>query len=150
MPKLQASWVHGAAVQPEQELYSISKQRAGYGAIFRTHGAEWFHFAIPTPVIVDGLRSTVKKVFVLYKTEGTAKITAVHVYDAAKQIFAMNNLKLTGDHSQSLDSSNSWLVTAHSMQFGLGISVHVDFGDATPGGVPSIWFTTAGADFETL
>ncbi len=149
MPKLQASWIHGVAVQPEQELYSISKQRTGYAAIFRTHGAEWFHFAIPTPVITDGQHSTVKKVFMLYKTEGTAKITAVHVYDAGAKIFAIDNLTLTGDHSQNLDSSNTWLVTPHPMTFGLGISVHVDFGDATPGGVPSIRFTTAGADFET-
>ena len=87
MPKLQASWVHGSSVQIEREGYFISKRRTGYGAHFNTHGSEWFHFAIPTPVILDGQRSSVKKVFVFYMTEGAAKITSVHLYDAGGKPF---------------------------------------------------------------
>jgi hypothetical protein len=150
MAKLQAMWVHGSSVKMEREGYFVSKQRAGNGAIFRTHGKEWFHFSIPTPVILNGQRSRLKKVFVFYKTEGTAKITAIHVYDAGKKIDTISNLGLSGDHSKSDDKHNSWVVaTSPEMKFGLGISVHVDFGPPTNLGVPTIRFTTAGADFET-
>jgi len=150
MANLQAFWVHGTAVKMEREGYFISKQYAGYAAIFRTYGAEWFHFAIPTPVILNGIRTSLKKVFVFYKTEGTAKITAIHVYDAGKKITSFDNLSLTGDHSTAVDQFNSWLITpSPKMLFGLGISVHVNFGPQTTGTVPAISFTAAGADFET-
>lgn len=150
MAKLQASWVHGSSVQMEREGYFISKRRTGYGAHFKTHGKEWFHFAIPTPVILDGQRAALKKIFVFYKTELTAKITAIHVYDAGSSIKKFDNLSLSGDHSTGVDKDNSWVITpAHSMEFGLGISVEVDFGHSTTGGVPGIRFRTAGADFET-
>jgi hypothetical protein len=149
MAKLHAMWIHGSSAEMEREGYFISKQRAGQGAIFKTYGKEWIHFAIPTPVILNGLRSSLKKVFVFYKTEGTAKITAIHLYDAGKKIKAFN-LALSGDHSKNVDKDNSWAITpAPKMKFGLGISVHVDFGPRTKLGVPAIHFTTAGADFET-
>lgn len=150
MAKIQANWIHGTAVQLEKEGYFISKARTGFGAVFRTHGGQWFHFAIPTPVIVDSTRSTLKKVFVLFKTEGSARITSLHLYDGAKKFASFDGLSLNGDHSQSLDPNNVWLPNPpHEMLFGLGLSLHVEFGNPTPGGVPGIWFMTAGADFET-
>ncbi|MGD2110440.1 MAG: hypothetical protein PVI86_13755 [Phycisphaerae bacterium] len=155
MSKLQASWVHGSGVQIEREGYFISKQRTGYGAHFKTHGSEWFHFAVPTPVIVDGKRSSLTKVFVFYKTEGVAKITGLHIYDAGGSPFttkikALNNLSLAGDHCTSIDQANAWVVTpSHSMKYGLGLSVLVDFGPRSPAGVAGIWFVAAGADFQT-
>lgn len=150
MGNLQAYWVHGTAVQIEREGYFVTKQHAGFGAIFRTHGAEWFHFAIPTPVIVDGTRSSLKKVFVLFKTEGTAKITNIHVYDGNAKIAAFDNIARDGDHSTVIDKDNSWLVApSPEIKFGLGISVNVNFGPPTKLGVPAIMFVTAGADFET-
>ena len=150
MAKLQASWVHGSSVQMEREGYFISKRRPGYGAHFNTHGTEWFHFAIPTPVILDGQRASLRKIFVFYKTEGTAKVTRIHVYDAGDKFKKFENLSLSGDHSEKVDQHNSWVITpSRKMKFGLGISVEVDFGAPTTGGVPGIWFRTAGADFET-
>jgi hypothetical protein len=151
MSKLQAFWVHGTSVQAEREGYFIGKQRARYGARFRTHGEEWFNFAIPTPVILDGQRSSLKKVFVLYDMEGTAaKIIKIHIYDGSKLIKAIENLSLGGSHSEQIDQDNSWIVApAPQMKYGLGLSVLVDFGKPTQAGVPVIKFTTVGADFET-
>lgn len=152
MAKLQASWVHGVSVQAQREGYFISKVRKGSAAEFNTQGKEWFHFAIPTPVYVEGKRSSLKKIFVLYETVGTAKITDIHVYDAAAKfdIDDLENLSLTGAHSSKLDPYNSWdIKSAPEMKFGLGISIWVDFGASTPGCVPGIKFAAAGADFET-
>jgi hypothetical protein len=61
MPKLQANWVHGTTAQPEREGYYTSKARSGFGAHFNSHkgpGGEWFYFAIPMTVIVDGQHDT--------------------------------------------------------------------------------------------
>jgi hypothetical protein len=150
MGKLQAYWVHGTAVQMEREGYFVSKQYSGCAAKFNTHLSEWFHFAIPTPVIIDGHRPKLKKVFVFYQTTGTAKLTAIHVYDAGKKIKAWDDLSLTGDHSVKIDEKNSWnIAPALTVYYGLGLSVNVNFGSPTPGKVPGIWFMTAGADFET-
>jgi len=149
MSKLQAFWVHGTSVQMEREGYFISKRRAGYGAVFQSHGKEWFHFAIPTPVLLDSVRSSLNKVFVLYKTSGTSIITNVHIYDGAKKIHSFDGLRdFNGDHSQIIGEKNKW-VLPHSIEvkFGIGISVQVDFGPPTKNGVPSIEFVTAGADF---
>jgi hypothetical protein len=155
MAKLQSFWIHGSGVIAEREGYFISKQRAGYGAYFTSQnepgkGGEWFHFAVPTPVIVDGQRSVLKKVYVFYKTDLSANITAIHIYDGTKKIAAFDSLSLGKDHSSNIDKFNSWtILNSPALGYGLGISIHVDFGKATPDRVPGILFTTAGADFET-
>ncbi|PWR70440.1 DUF6623 family protein [Methanospirillum stamsii] len=146
-----ASWIHGTSIKPQNEGYYISKTYKGYAAIFHTHGKEWFHFAIPTPVITDNKRVMVKKVFVFYKTELSSKIVSIHVYDGGIKIpdLQFNNLALTGDHSTNLDNANTWQIANKvEMKYGLGISIEVDFGKSSPTGVPGIWFTSAGADFE--
>jgi len=151
MSKKYAMWVHGHAVQPEKEGYHISKQFAGGGATFRTYGAQYFHFAIPTPVLVANARVKLEKVFVFYKTTGTAKIRLIDVMEVGWRSQRVHEGYLSGDHSRSIDSHNSWSVSPpHEMRFGLGITIRVEFGDAdsaNPGEVPSIHFTAAGADF---
>jgi hypothetical protein len=145
----QALWVHGTSVQAEREGYFISKARPAWGAEFRTQGSEWFHFAVPTPVIIGGQDSNLQKVFVLYKTQLGAKINMIHVYDGSNLIQQFPNLQYQGDHTQQLDAQNTWAVNPVHIKYGLGISILVDFGQATPNGVPQITFSTAGADFLT-
>jgi hypothetical protein len=152
MASVYANWVDGTAVVAQREGYYLSKTMGGKGATFRSHTApgtdgEWFQWAIPTPVLVAGKRSSVKKVFVLYATDGTAKVQAVHVYDSDVRIGTFDNLHLSGNHSSGLDNMNSWNVPEHQMKFGLGISVLVDFGPPSKVGVPGITFYSAGADF---
>ncbi len=143
----QAMWVHGTSVQAEREGYFISKSRPAWGATFRTQGSEWFHFAIPTPVIFGGQNSTLQKVFVFYKTGLGAKITQLHIFDGATKIQEFLNLGLSGDHSGALDGQNTWTVNPIHVKFGLGLSIAVEFGNATVNGVPEIIFSSAGADF---
>lgn len=155
MPGLHAFWVDGTNVRAQRQGYFLSSSMGGKGATFRTHTApgargEWFQWAIPTPVIIDGNRAAVQKVFVLYATEGTAQIRSIHVYDADRRIATFDDLALSGDHSRAIDGSNTWdVVPAQSMRFGLGISVLVDFGPQSPVGVPGITFYSAGADYVT-
>lgn len=144
-----AMWIHGHAVQAQREGYALSKIYAGWGAIYKTHGGEWFHIAVPTPVIIGGVSPTLQKVFVLFKTVGTAKITRVHLWDGPTKIQAFEGLARSGDHSGKLDSDNSWNVNPVNIKWGFGISVHVDFGPPSQVGVPQITFISAGTDFVT-
>jgi hypothetical protein len=143
----QAMWVHGTSVQAEREGFQTNRVRPGWGARFAGHGAEWFHFAIPSPVIFGGKNSDLQKAFVFYKTTMGAKLTAVHLYDGKKKIKAYDGLSLSGTHDGKVEAANTFQLTPIHIKFGLGISVNVDFGQSTPQGVPSVTFAAAGADF---
>lgn len=143
----QAMWVHGTAVQTEREGYHINLNRVGWGTKISSHGEEWFHFAIPTPVIFGGKNSELQKAFVFFKTTMSAKIINVHLYDGKKKFKVFEGLNLSGTHDDKLDKLNTFQVNSVHIKFGLGLSVNVDFGKSTPQGVPSITFAAAGADF---
>jgi hypothetical protein len=145
---LQAFWVNGTAVKQEREGYFISKQYYGHGVKFNSRGEEWFHFSIPTPVILNNVRSSIKKIFVFYATEGSAVIRHVRYYDGPKIIQSFDNINKSGNHSNTVDADNGWLVTLHPMLFGVGISVCVNFGTPSPSNAPAVWFTAVGADFD--
>jgi hypothetical protein len=106
----------------------------------------WFHFAIPTPVIVAGNRSRLLRVFVLWETRAGVSPVAVHVFDGANRIFVTG---ITGSGPATHASDLTLGVTRfdlpapHSVIFSIGISVAVSFaeeGDLT--------FFSAGADFD--
>jgi Family of unknown function (DUF6623) len=157
-----AIWVHGTAVEVEypdriaplstDRMYERG-QRKGWGTHF--YGLEnttnWFHFAIPTPGILDDARPPLEKVFVFYWADGWAKITNVHLYDGPARIKSFDGLNLSGNHSGSVDSFNTWTVSPPVvLAYGLGISVGVEFGPIDQVGIPfpGILFTTVGADFR--
>lgn len=144
-----AMWIQGHAVRAQREEYALSKSYMGRGAVYKTHGGEWFQIAIPNPAIIGNVHTTLQKVFVMFKTSGTAKITSVHLWDGATKIQAFDKLAQSGDHSIKLDSSNSWDVTPVHIKYGLGISVYVDSGPPSKIGVPEITFVAVGADFVT-
>jgi len=59
-----ASWIHGNSMEIEYPERIASQEHLGY--YFKVEGnpgtANWFHFAIPTPVIVNDVRLRIKKV----------------------------------------------------------------------------------------
>jgi hypothetical protein len=145
-----AMWIHGTIVEAENPA-DLTLVRRGWGTHFfgRQFTSNWFHFPIPTPVILDDTRPQLVKVFVFYQT-GAARIINLHVYDGPRRVKAFDNLNLSGDHSGSVDSANSFVIDPPiTILFGLGISVAVEFtvGDPDRPALPGILFTTAGADF---
>ncbi len=81
MPLKAAMWVHGNIVQAEfpERLIVIpvvgrAGFRRGWGTLFQGPRdprpetlTNWFHFPMPTPVILDDVRPQLVKVFVFYK-----------------------------------------------------------------------------------
>ena len=151
-------WAHGNATRAQREGYFINKLHSGAGAVFRTHGAEWFHIVVPTPAKVSGVSLKVNRVSVFFKTLGTSRITAIDLYDGIRRAVEIRkNLPVSGDHSAEIEvGQNTWefpspdpdsLPPPIHVKFGLGISVRVDFGPPTQAGVPEINFVAAGARF---
>ena len=146
---IQASWISGSAAQAARQGYFISQVRDGFGSRFCTYGKEWFFFPIPTPVLVSGHRARLSVVFVMYKTNGTARIEAIHIDDGRKKVKIINT-NVSGAHDETIvDGQNRWAITPPvDMIYGVNLGVYVDFGPQTQAGVPYIEFVAAGADFQ--
>ena len=102
----------------------------------------WFHFAVPTPVIVSGRRLKVGSVMLRFRTgSNDAFVRDVHVYDGERKIAQHNDINLHGDNLfKRFDVPGN-----PPVQWGLGISIGVGFGVE-----PSshrMEFISAGCDF---
>ena len=88
--------VPGTIVEAEYAVESVT--RKGWGTHFcgRPLTNNWFHIPIPTPVIVDEIRSPLVKVFVFYRATYTM-ITNVHIYDGSQPVKIFDGLNLSGD-----------------------------------------------------
>jgi hypothetical protein len=158
---LQAVWVHGNLVVPEvpnragningipwTDVFGL---RRAWGVTYRCNWNEsnWYHAPIPTPVIVDGARIQLERIFVFYDIPALRQtfITNVHVWDGPNRIHAIDNLRLSGSHAQYVeDGINSWaLPSIPWIYWGLNIALRVQVGPAST----LVTFTTAGADFIT-
>ena len=123
---MHASSVHGNAVQVEspENLVSVGHFGWGGGPPHPRQG-ELFHIPIPTPVITGDVRTTVQRLFVLYKAEN-CEVRNVHVYDGSSQVQQLNNLHLSGEHRTGLDNANTFdLAAPHAVLFGMGITFFV-------------------------
>ncbi|MDX6671461.1 MAG: hypothetical protein QOI91_1824 [Solirubrobacteraceae bacterium] len=110
----------------------------------------WFHFAVPTPVLVSGSRATLQRVFVLWQADAGVKPAVVHVWDGPSLVEPLSvasgarGASGTGGLGDLVDGSTKFdLSTPHPMLWSVGVSVGVYFendGDIT--------FFAAGADFE--
>lgn len=117
MAKLFASWVPGHAVSIERPPNSFIRQ--GFGVTTSVEGPQhtggaiavnYFHIAIPTPVIVEGKRATLHNVHYLFDARRGAKLAEVIVYDGQHVIghSPPGFVPPTGDHTGGLDAANGW------------------------------------------
>lgn len=139
-----ASWIHGHSMQIEYPDRIASQRRAGF--CMRLEGKSgtnnWFHFAIPTPVIINDVRLRVDSVLLRFTTGSIdAFVDNVHVYDGEVLIAAHNNLGL------SLSNAMERFAVPNKpfMQWGLGISIGVGFGVESMS--HNMDFIAAGCDF---
>ncbi len=120
-----AMWVHGLIAQAEYPVHSEVVK--GWGKEFAGHWiSNWFHIPITTPAMLEGVRPKLANVSVFYKTDG-AVVSALHVYDGPNKVREFDVVPpLEGDHSASIDSSNTWEIDPPiEMKLGLGISILV-------------------------
>ena len=140
-----AMWTHGHSMQVEFQDRVFSITRTGYCvAVEGKPGSQnWFHFAVPTPVIVDDIRLKAQSVLIRFKCGSSdAYVNAVHVYDGEGKIAEFNSLSL---------NPTDWTVQRFvvpnppAIQWGLGISIGVGFGVENMS--HGILLSAAGCDF---
>jgi hypothetical protein len=122
-----ASWIHGHSMQIEYPDRIASQRRAGYSINVegKAGTSNWFHFAIPTPVIIDDVRLRADCVMLRFTTGSVdAFVRHVHVYDGEKKIAEHNDINLSKE--------NGFVRLAvpdrPQILWGLGISIGVAFG----------------------
>jgi hypothetical protein len=114
----QAQWIHGHAIQAEQPEHSTVR-RLGFYARVNGSGSQWFHFAVPTPVIVADYRLKIGSIVIRYRTgSADVRIKAVHIYDGETRIASHDGLSLT---STNWDAHRFDVPNHPHLQWGLGV-----------------------------
>ena len=122
-----ASWIHGHSMQIEYRDRIAAEDRIGWCAWVEGKPGtnNWFHFAIPTPVIINDVRLQIDSVLLVFKTGSIdAIVRDVHVYDGARRIAVFDLVNLTGDQPLV----RLVLPGTPTAGQGLGISLGVGFG----------------------
>lgn len=150
---MHASWVHGNAltVESPENLTRVGHFAWGADMQIKPGKSSWFHIPIPTPVIVDDVRTTVQRVFLLFSSEW-GSIRHVHVTDGSFKIQEFEDLSLDGEHRSSLDGQNMFILAQpHKVRWGIGISFFYTaaIGFDTPLPPSRLILGSAGGDFFT-
>lgn len=115
----------GAAIQ----WSAIEGLRTGSGSSFQCQAGSdyWFHFAIPTPVLVDSARARLGRVMVLFTAGPSVMLRSVHVWDGPTRVFARDGLTVGGAHLGLAEGVNSFPLPDQQVNWGLGVSVRFRF-----------------------
>jgi hypothetical protein len=137
-----STWVHGLGIVFENRSWFDHRQ--GYYTTVRPSNESnfgYFHYVIPTPVIVDGARLKAESAAAFFSTGSNAKITNFRVQDGEKLIADFSGLAQTGHHIFLREA------VPHKPEvfYGTVISIGVEF----TGTGPDAWvqFIGAGIDF---
>jgi hypothetical protein len=140
-----AAWLHGAGIQVEFITRIRTILRRGFHTHIEQVGSDnWFHFPIPTPVIVSDRRLQISSVILVFGTAGSGvKVTNVHVRDGTSLISAHDQLGLFGSHPFERFS----VPTQPQVFLGIDIAVRVEFPNSTNSTINWVEFVSGGADF---
>jgi hypothetical protein len=140
-----ASYIHGTSIQIEipEQIEFIRRSGSFTRIMGKPNTSNWFHFAIPTPVIVDNDRKQVGPIILRFRTGSTAVVRDIHIYDGETRIMAHDGVNLSGNNLFAKFG------VAHSpaVIWGIGISIGVTFGGGTSN-QRAIDFIAAGCDFR--
>ncbi len=142
VPLVHAMWTHGSGIQVEYPANIKAFRRMGPYSLFegKPGTSNWFHFAIPTPVIVSNKRLRLDSIILMFQTDADVTVRNVHIYDGHTKIQSYDGLSLTGSHIfERFDVKN------FPVRFGIGISIGVSFGKKSAS--HRIAFVSAGGDF---
>jgi hypothetical protein len=142
----EASWVHGTAVTVEVPAQMESVRRFGFFTrlIGKPNTTNWFHFAIPTPVIVNNDRKVLGPCMLRFQTGGAnAVVRDVHIYDGEVRVAAHNGVNLSGNQP----FRRFGVAHAPQVLWGVGISIGVRYGGGTSAN-RTIDLISAGCDFQ--
>ena len=141
-----AMWIHGHSMQIEYPDRVASQWRAGFSFTVegKPNSTNWFHFAIPTPVIVNDVRLRADSVMLRFKTSSVdAWVRDVHACDGERMIAAHDGVNLSKDHL----FERFMIPDRPEVLWGIGISIGVSCGVEMMD--HHMEFIAAGCDFMT-
>ena len=145
-----AMWVHGHGLEIEYPDRGTVELKGFHGRVIgNDFSSNWCHFAIPTPVIVNDDRLRVGSVLIRFRTGAAAWIYAVHIWDGERLLARHDDLHLG---PTELETSRFDFQNDPEVQWGIGISVGLAFGDTAGFSGPSsellsVYVVGAGCDF---
>ena len=140
-----AMWQHGTDVHVEVDANVESITRFGFFTrlVGKANTTNWYHFSIPTAVIVDGNRLAFARAMLRLVTGGTSAVVRdVHIYDGSSRIIAHQFVNLSG----SLPFAVFGVPHKPDVFWGAGISIGVTTGAGTAT-QRRMDFISAGIDF---
>jgi predicted Zn-dependent protease len=140
-----AMWTHGTDLHVEVDANVESIRRFGFftRVVGRPNTTNWYHFAIPTPVIVDNNRLAFARAMLRLVTGGTSAVVRdVHIYDGSARIAAHQAVNLSGN----LPFAVFGVPHKPDVFWGAGISIGVRTGAGTAT-QRRMDFISAGIDF---
>jgi hypothetical protein len=153
-------WVHGNSANIElnnrgrgdrediggRDWTAVEGLRLGWGVTYRCQDNSdyWFHFAIPTPVIDDGVRARLRRVMLLFTAGTGVTLSSVHVWDGVNRVLSKDGLAIGGSNVSLVNERNSFALPNREVFWGVGISVQFHFAD-----LGEVTLHTAGVDFES-
>jgi Matrixin/Family of unknown function (DUF6623)/Putative peptidoglycan binding domain len=143
----QAPWTHGTSLQVEVPGNVESLRRYGFftRVVGTANTTNWYHFAIPTPVIVSGKRLVFARAMLRFVTGGTSAVVRdVHVYDGSARLIAHQFVNLSGTQGFAVFG----VPHKPPVFWGSGISIGVQTGSGTAT-QRRMDFISAGIDFMT-
>jgi peptidoglycan hydrolase-like protein with peptidoglycan-binding domain len=140
-----AMWTHGTDLHVEVDANVESLQRFGFftRVVGKPNTTNWYHFAIPTAVIVTGNRLAFARAMLRFVTGGTnAVVRDVHIYDGSSRIAAHQAVNLSGSQPFAVFG----VPHKPDVFWGAGISIGVTTGAGTST-ERRMDFISAGIDF---
>jgi hypothetical protein len=141
-----AMWAHGHSMAVEVPSNIVSEWRAGFfiRVVGKPNTTNWFHFAVPTAVIVNDNRLRIDSAMLRFRSGSTlADVTNVHVFDGENRVFAQDNLNLS---PTALGFNRFVLPNKPEVLWGVGVTVGVRFTGANAA-QNTMEFAAVGVDF---
>jgi hypothetical protein len=127
----------------------------GWGAdvVLKSGEGGWFHVPVPVPAMVDDVAARLKRVSILFETEGNAELRNVHVYDGSRVLQTFDNLNVSGKYRVKAVAKNTFILDpARSVRTGVGVSFFVQGGllSGTESGIAPnrVIVAAVGAEYE--
>jgi hypothetical protein len=118
----QSVGIHGNNIKIEYPNNIVSVEHKGccVRIIGEPCSHNWFHFAIPTPVLIGGDNLCGGSVFLRYQTGDSVSIDAVHIYDGENKITSHDHLDLSSFERWSTPKFE--IQATPTIRWGIGIT----------------------------
>jgi len=155
-----ASWAHGNAAVMETPrggddggVFDFNHFGWGTQIVMRPGFSRWFHIALPSPVMLDGKRMKLIRVFLQLRIERLGTVQQVHLWDGQNRVAVETDFKqnptaqMPGHRTFELLQPREWF-------FGAGLSFRLSGTGFANGNfvdnrdAPIFVIGSAGADFE--